>query len=205
MAFDPEQIRRIQPVARWVVFGLVVLGFAGVLTGQCSLDRNTARAYPSRALPPDVEPVLLPPPEVDDEYLPCDDCHEDEIVKVEPRELDDHPEVELDHGDLWCLDCHAVEQHEQLQISNNRLTSFEESWRLCTRCHREKLPDWRAGVHGKRTGQWLGSKEYRTCVACHRPHSPNTGQLEPKPRPPRASEIHLSAIAAQEEAPRDED
>ena len=205
MAFDPEQIRRIQPIARWVVFALVVLGFVGVLTGQCSLDRNTARAYPSRALPADLEPVLLPPPEVDDEYLPCDDCHEDEVVKLEPRELDDHPEVELDHGDLWCLDCHAVEQHEQLQISNNRLTSFDESWRLCTRCHHEKLSDWRAGVHGKRTGQWLGSKEYRTCVACHRPHSPNTGQLEPKPRPPRAVEVQLRAAAAQEEAPRDED
>ena len=36
--------------------------------------------------------------------------------------------------------------------------SFAESYVLCGQCHGEKLRDWRAGVHGRRTGQWNGHK-----------------------------------------------
>ncbi len=204
MANGSDQVRHTRPVARWVVFGLVVLAFVAIFTGQCALDRNVSRAYSSRPLPEDSEPVLLPPPPIDDEYLPCDDCHEDQSVKLKVRELEDHDEFELDHGDLWCMDCHGVKNHEKLQASKSRLVDLTDSWQLCTLCHHEKLEDWRAGVHGKRTGQWRGDKEYRTCVACHRPHSPNTGTLEPKPRPQMASEITLARVMEVEEAFRDE-
>jgi hypothetical protein len=60
---------------------------------------------------------------------------------------------------------------------------------LCTQCHAKKLPEWRAGVHGKQTGHWRGTKEYRTCVVCHEPHSPAFGPLHPEPRPKRPDEI----------------
>ena len=29
--------------------------------------------------------------------------------------------------------------------------------------------DWKAGVHGKRTGEWDGRKDYLLCVNCHNP------------------------------------
>jgi hypothetical protein len=132
---------------------------------------------------------LLPPPPIDDEYFPCEDCHEDEPADREVRELDEHDEVELEHGDLWCLDCHQEDQRDLLHLSDASPVEMSESWRLCTRCHAKKIPDWRAGVHGKRTGYWWGPKETRTCVACHDPHSPLFKSLEPKPPPIPATEI----------------
>ena len=67
--------------------------------------------------------------------------------------------------------------------------SFEESYRLCGQCHGEKLRDWRAGVHGRRTGQWNGHKQYLLCAHCHNPHQPRFQPLapEPAPRPPGAT------------------
>jgi hypothetical protein len=58
------------------------------------------------------------------------------------------------------------------------------------------MPDWRAGVHGKRVGNWWGPKEYLSCVACHDPHSPLFKPLEPKPPPTPAHEIRPPATAA---------
>jgi hypothetical protein len=174
--------------ALWFLFLFAVFGFVLVFSGQCALDRFTARAYPLRELPPEPTAQLLPSPERDDEYWPCGDCHEGQEVVTTPRELEEH-DFKISHGDLWCFDCHDVERQDLLRISAEGLVEVDESWRLCTRCHGEKLADWRAGVHGKRTGHWRGPKEYRTCVSCHRPHSPRFGQLEPKPRPLRSEEI----------------
>jgi len=42
----------------------------------------------------------------------------------------------------------------------------------CGQCHGDKYRDWRAGIHGKRVGQWDGEKSYFLCVNCHNPHSP---------------------------------
>jgi len=176
----------------------MMFGFLFIFTGQCALDRHSSRAYASRPLPAEPAPVLLPAPPVNDEYLPCDDCHEDEPTKFMVRGLDDHQDTQLNHGDLWCLDCHGVQQHEKRHLSDGSLIDFDQSWRLCTRCHYEKLKDWRAGLHGKRTGHWRGAKDYRTCVACHRPHSPHTEDLEPKPRPLMSSEIELNGSGREE-------
>ena len=177
---------------------LLAVGFLGVVwLGARSdlLEQKSVRDYPSRPLGPQPEPVLLPPPPVDDEYFPCVDCHEDEVADPRVRELDEHDEIELAHGDLWCLDCHQDEQRDLLHLSDASPVEMSESWRLCTRCHAKKIPDWRAGVHGKRTGYWWGPKEYRTCVACHGPHAPLFKSLEPKPPPLPASEIKLPGLA----------
>jgi hypothetical protein len=168
---------------------------------RLSLGPSPARAYPPRTLQPEPEPVLLAAPEPDPEYFPCSECHEDEPPNYTVRELEDeHDTLELAHGNLWCFHCHQAEERDRLHLADGTQVRFEESWRLCTQCHAKKLPDWRAGVHGKRTGFWWGPKEYRTCVVCHEPHSPRFRALEPKPRPLRASEIGLSARLSEEGA-----
>jgi hypothetical protein len=157
--------------------------------------KSSAREYPSRPLGPDSEPVLVPPPPIDDEYFPCEDCHEDERADPVVRELDEHDNIELAHGDLWCLDCHDSDQRDLLHLPDASPVKMAESWRLCSRCHAKKMPDWRAGVHGKRRGNWRGPKEQLVCVACHTPHAPLFKPLEPKPPPTPASEVHLPATA----------
>jgi len=168
----------------WIVLGGAVVLVLGLFAVRTEYDPDTGRTYASRTLPPDPKPVLLPPEPPDDEYFPCNDCHLDDPPNPARRELEDeHDETGLAHGELWCLDCHDLNEREMLHLADATLVPFEESWRLCTQCHGKKLADWRAGVHGKRTGHWWGPKEYRTCVVCHNPHSPPFEALEPKPPP----------------------
>jgi hypothetical protein len=152
------------------------------------------RPYPSRPLPADEEARLIPPPPIDDEYFPCNDCHEGEPADPRERELDEHEAIKLAHGDLWCLDCHQSDQRDLLHLSDRSPIQMEESWRLCTRCHAKRIPDWRAGVHGKRVGNWVGAKEYFTCVECHDPHSPLFKPLAPKPPPKPVSGMKLRSL-----------
>jgi hypothetical protein len=46
------------------------------------------------------------------------------------------------------------------------------------------------GVHGKRTGNWNGQKQYLLCVNCHNPHSPHFKPLKPMPPPIPPDKIH---------------
>jgi formate-dependent nitrite reductase cytochrome c552 subunit len=188
-------------MATWAVLGGAVLMVPVLFSLQGGFDPDSSREYASRSLPPEPAPVLLAAPEIDDEYLPCADCHESgDVAEREVRELDDeHDEMDFAHGDLWCYSCHDPNprQRQNLRLADDTNVPFEDSWRLCTQCHAKKLPDWRAGVHGKRTGHWWGPKEYRTCVVCHDPHDPPFKPIEPMP-PPRRPE----AIASKE--PRDE-
>jgi hypothetical protein len=182
---EPEQERiGIVESMTWVLLGVAALGVMGLFAIRCEHGPETSRAYASRTLPPEPTPVLLPPPPMDDEYFPCSDCHEGEPTNRVRRELEDeHDDIELTHGDLWCLSCHNGDDSDRLILSDHTPVDFEESWRLCTQCHGKKLPDWRAGVHGKRTGSWWGAKEYRTCVVCHDPHAPAFKPLVPEPPP----------------------
>ena len=183
---EPEDYRPPgYQLVTWLILGLAVLMVLGLISLRTDHQPDSSRDYPSRPQVPDAEPVLLPPPPMDDEYLPCSDCHEDELPNPTERVLEDeHDILVLKHGTLWCLDCHDLNDREKLTLANDELIEFADSWMLCTQCHGKKLADWRAGVHGKRTGHWRGPKEYRTCVACHDPHSPPFEPLEPK-RPPR--------------------
>jgi hypothetical protein len=199
---DPEDYRPPgYQMATWLVLGLVLVMVVGLMMVRTEHQPDSSRDYPSRPMLPDAVPVLLPPPEMNDEYVPCSDCHEDEEPNPIERELEDeHDLMELTHGELWCLDCHDLADREKLHLADGTLVAFEDSWQLCTQCHGKKLADWRAGVHGKRTGHWRGPKEYRTCVACHNPHLPPFEALEPKPAPLRPSEITLTAAAEATEA-----
>jgi len=186
-------------LATWAVLGATVLLAVGSFAIRGPLGPDATRDYPSRTLPAEPAPVLLQRPEMEDEYWPCTDCHEDAPTNRVVRELeDDHDEMEFLHGTLWCLRCHDADERDSLRLANGELIGFDDSWRLCTQCHGKKLADWRAGVHGKRTGHWWGPKEYRTCVACHNPHLPPFKPLEPKPAPLRPGRFARDGDAAVE-------
>ena len=76
-----------------------------------------------------------------------------------------------------------------LRLASGKLLDFKESYKLCGQCHGEKYRDWKVGVHGKRTGEWNGKKEYLLCVNCHNPHSPKFQELTPEPPPVRQEDI----------------
>jgi len=176
----------------WLLLGAVLLLILFLISLRTKIQPDTSREYPSRPMLADAEPTLLPPPPMNDDYLPCGDCHADEPPNPQRRELvDEHDTMKLDHGDLWCLQCHDIADRDVLRLADGTHVAFEESWRLCTQCHGHKLADWRAGVHGKRMGHWRGEKEYWNCVACHNPHAPHFQPLEPLPPPVRPEQIVL--------------
>jgi hypothetical protein len=176
-------------LATWAVLGAAFVVALVLFSVRGPFGPESSRDYPSRNLPPDPAPVLLTS-EMDDEYWPCSDCHEGETTNRQVRELEDeHEDMKVRHGDLWCFSCHYEDDRDMLSLADGQLVRFEDSWRLCTQCHGKKLADWRAGVHGKRTGHWWGPKEFRTCVKCHNPHSPPFKPIEPLPPPWRPQEI----------------
>jgi len=133
----------------------------------------------------------VPPPPFTEGAFPCTDCHDPEIpVNTQRREMKTaHQEIVLNHDQehRWCLDCHDAANRDVLHLAGGEPVPFEESYRLCGQCHGDKYRDWRAGVHGRRTGSWDGEKQYLLCVACHNAHSPAFKPLEPlpAPRPPQ--------------------
>ena len=134
------------------------------------------------------ERVEVPPPPFTDGIFPCSGCHADLPVNRERRVLADmHSDIELKHDEQhrWCLDCHDAQDRDHLHLASGALVSFDESYVLCGQCHGEKLRDWRAGVHGRRTGQWNGHKKYLLCAHCHNPHQPRFRAIAPMPPPKR--------------------
>jgi hypothetical protein len=187
---DREPALTPRQLATWVVIGAAFFSAIFLSSLRCELGPTSSRAYASRTLPPEPAAELLGWEPQDDEYYPCSDCHEDEETNRTVRPLEDeHDELELAHGDLWCLHCHDTDDRDALHLADDTRARFEDSWQLCTQCHAEKRADWRAGVHGRRTGNWWGAKQYRTCVTCHDPHGPRYRALEPKPPPQRLERI----------------
>ncbi len=98
---------------------------------------------------------------------------------------DAHTDIVLKHDEQhrWCLDCHDPVDRDSLHLASGERIPFDESYRLCGQCHGEKYRDWKAGVHGRRTGMWNGHKQYLLCAHCHNPHQPRFHPLAPKPPP----------------------
>jgi hypothetical protein len=156
---------------------------------------------PQLGLPPDPmhsqkdEPkgFPVPKPPLSDEFWPCSQCHDPtDTVNRTRRELkDEHKNIKLHHDEenRWCLDCHDATNRDVLHLASGVTITFDESYRLCGQCHGDKFRDWKAGIHGKRTGMWNGAKEYLLCVHCHNPHSPHF-----KPLKPEAPPAHPEAI-----------
>jgi hypothetical protein len=195
----PEQV----PPRR--LFGFLIAGtgvatLAALLSVGFAPGQQGPRGYPSRQLPPQPEQQILPAKGPDAYYFPCSDCHEDEPTNRQVRELeDDHEDIALAHGDLWCLHCHAADDRDRLHLADERNVEFANSWQLCLQCHGNKRESWRAGVHGKRMGHWWGPKEVWTCVSCHRPHAPAFQPIEPEPPPKPPTQITLRSAPRQGE------
>ena len=132
--------------------------------------------------------IAVEAPPFTDGIFPCNDCHSEIEPNPVRRELVDmHDDITAmfnhDSENRWCLDCHDLNNRDSLRLASGKLLDFKESYKLCGQCHGEKLRDWKVGVHGKRTGEWNGKKEYLLCVHCHNPHSPKFKELTPEPPP----------------------
>jgi len=141
------------------------------------------------------EDIAVSPPPFSDGIFPCNDCHKDQKPDPVRRKLVDfHEDISEmfnhDSQNRWCLDCHDLNNRDSLKLASGKLLDFKESYKLCGQCHGDKLRDWKVGVHGKRTGEWNGKKQYYLCVSCHNPHSPKFKSLKPEPPPVRLDEIN---------------
>ncbi|MFY9341815.1 MAG: hypothetical protein WAT39_04965 [Planctomycetota bacterium] len=166
----------------------VTLGLAAATAG-CDLAPHESSwpGVPSaRAVVPG-EKIEVPPPPFSEGAFPCTACHDPEIPTNRTRRPMQvaHQEIVLHHDEenRWCLDCHAVADRDKLQLANGELIEFTESYRLCGQCHGDKYRDWRAGVHGRRSGEWNGHKTYLLCVHCHWSHAPAFQPIAPLPPP----------------------
>ncbi len=149
---------------------------------------------------------FVTPPPLSKGIFPCSQCHA--YMKPNPtrRELTYHTKISkgFNHAkeQRWCLDCHNPNDRDKLRLASGKLITFEESEYLCGQCHGTIFRDWKAGVHGKRTGQWNGKKVYRLCVTCHYPHWPKFRPLKPMPPPVKPSDLKYRNITSDSEIPR---
>jgi hypothetical protein len=138
------------------------------------------------------EEIAVAPPPFTDGIFPCNDCHKFQKPNPVRRTLTWHEDIteifNHDSENRWCLDCHDLNQRDSLRLASGKLLGFKESYKLCGQCHGDKLRDWKVGVHGRRTGNWNGEKEYFLCVSCHNPHSPKFKPIKPEPAPFREDE-----------------
>ena len=152
--------------------------------------QTTAAEAPKASPIPALLKVEVPPPPFSEGVFPCTDCHDNKDLKPNRtrRELKDaHDDIVLKHDEehRWCLDCHDADNRDRLHLASGQPVPFEESYQVCGQCHGEKYRDWRAGVHGRRSGYWNGAKTYLLCVHCHSPHQPRFKAIAPKPAPNR--------------------
>jgi len=154
----------------------ILLGI--LLSGVCftSLASGAGEEFP------------VAPPPMTEGMFPCSNCHASLEVNRKKRELkEEHSQIKLHHAETmrWCLDCHDGKNRDKLRLYNGELINFTESYRLCGECHGPQYGDWKAGVHGKRTGYFMGSgkRTYYLCAHCHDPHEPRFKPLKPEPPP----------------------
>ena len=177
-------------VAAGVVVAAVVLtpALRGAQDKPPSAAAAPARVATTSAPTPG-QRVEVPPPPFSDGIFPCTTCHNAGMPANRTRRTltDMHTDIELKHDEehRWCLDCHDADHRDQLHLASGEPVPFEESYRLCGQCHGEKYRDWRAGVHGRRVGEWNGAKRYLLCVHCHNPHQPRFKSMAPQPAPKR--------------------
>ena len=130
----------------------------------------------------------VPPPPFSEGMYPCSSCHASMETNRKKRDLKEaHEEITLRHAETmrWCLDCHGAKDRDKLRLFNGELIGFEESHRLCGECHGNIYRDWKAGIHGKRTGYFSGAgkRVYLLCAHCHDPHDPKFKSMKPEPPP----------------------
>jgi len=177
----------------WALVPLALLIAAAACAPGHELPHEVGRFSQAEVEFPVPTEFEVPPPPFSEGIFPCSDCHDPDIpVNTQRRELTiAHEEIVLHHDEehRWCLDCHSAESRDQLHLASGELVEFSESYRLCGQCHGDKYRDWKAGVHGRRSGSWDGHKTYLLCVNCHNSHSPRFAPIEPMPPPNRPEEL----------------
>lgn len=133
------------------------------------------------------------PPPLTEGIYPCNNCHASMEVNRKKRELkEEHTNIRMRHAEnlRWCLDCHDAKNRDKLRLYNGELIDFIESYRLCGECHGNLYKDWKAGIHGKRTGYFvkMGKRTYFLCAHCHDPHEPRFKPIVPEPPPFRPTD-----------------
>ncbi len=176
------------------LWGLLVSARASGATGDApgtapANPRAGAATRPAAASGQEKGEYPVSPPPFSKGIYPCSRCHNSDMpARFTRRVLKlEHKGIILHHDEenRWCLDCHNADDRDVLRRASGATIPFEESYRLCGQCHGDKFRDWKTGVHGKRTGQWNGKKQYLLCVNCHDPHSPKFKPIVPMPPPVR--------------------
>jgi len=167
--------------------------FLGLISGNASVyivagedEGNLNKAGKKEGKSGDSGEIHVPPPPFSEGIFPCSNCHSGmEVNKTKRAFTEEHTNIKLKHDEehRWCLDCHNPDDRDKLRLADGTTIEFSQSYLLCGQCHGEKLRDWKAGIHGKRTGSWNGKKEYLLCAHCHNPHMPKFKPLEPLPPP----------------------
>ena len=184
-----------------IVFCLLLLELTGCKSDTEDIQDSiiTLNEIPSLII--DSE-ILIPVEAISSDYFPCNDCHSDLEPNPQRRQLIDmHDDIIFDHDseNRWCLACHNTFYRDSLILAGGKLLGFNESYRLCGQCHGPKYRDWKLGIHGKRTGEWNGNKQYLLCVHCHDPHSPKFKGMQPLPTPRGPEYIYIDSIHESQE------
>lgn len=133
------------------------------------------------------EEFSVPPPPFKEGMYPCSGCHASMEPNRKKRELNEHTSIQLHHAETlrWCLDCHDATKRDKLRLFNGELVDFSRSYLLCGECHGNVFRDWKAGIHGKRSGYFTGSgkRTYLLCVHCHDSHAPKFKPIKPASPP----------------------
>lgn len=173
-----------------------VLGLLALLAGCSKRDDpvDFLREPSASSDADDFSARHVPPPPINPEMWPCSQCHDNKELVSNPvrRELSmAHDNIVLRHDEKhrWCLDCHNSEKRDVLRTASGAEVPFERSYELCGQCHGDKYRDWRAGVHGRRSGNWDGVKQYLLCVHCHDSHAPRFKPMKPYPPPVRPGSL----------------
>ena len=122
-----------------------------VLTPDSTLTRNFDIGIPESTL----------------DILACIKCHNGLKVNTKRRVLTGtHIDYVFDHPGFttevrWCYSCHYTGSFELLRLETGKLVTYQKAYELCMQCHITKYADWEAGIHGKRTGEWNGKKQYQ--------------------------------------------
>lgn len=181
--FPPFRLRTLARLAMLAAIPLLSMYLSAQPPEHQPKVNQAPKPHADAAAP---EGYQVPKPPFTEGIFPCSSCHAGMPPNTKRRQLTDmHTDIVLNHGpdSRWCLDCHDANNRDQLHLANGAPVLFTESYKLCGQCHGDKYRDWRVGVHGKRTGNWNGAKQYLLCVNCHNPHSPHFKPLQPMPAP----------------------
>ena len=134
--------------------------------------------------------VRLTERKLPDRYDECNLCHLKKKLEFIPskhkpnREHNDYP-LRHSKSEMSCNSCHDINNFNFLKSSKELSASFENSSPVCQRCHSEVFRDWRQGIHGKRSGEWMGKKIQNQCIDCHDPHSVKYKSVKARSAPVR--------------------